>query len=208
MSARTRSILTVTAAFALIPFALSGCSAPAAAPVTETSAPPVIPDNTGLPPVAASGFTIVLDDGDILGIEVPDTWTDTDTTPTDPFQQISASPDLAAFYAGIHSTYDTPGVTILSTQATTKSDDEYIQTYASQFGPDCQDGQTDAYDDGVFTGQYLYLPGCGNGADFVAVVAHDPKNSYLVLLTMVLVSDEDKSTNRDHLLGTFSALYP
>ncbi|CAN5571243.1 hypothetical protein BH10ACT7_BH10ACT7_31970 [soil metagenome] len=63
---------------------------------------------------------------------------------------------------------------------------------------------TDAYDDGVYSGQYLYLPGCGTAAaDVVIVVAHDPEGIWTVLVSMTLVSEEDKLANRDQILSTF-----
>ena len=78
----------------------------------------------------------------------------------------------------------------------------------SSVGPECDDGETDVYDDGVYSGDYLYLPNCGGvGTEFLAVVATDAEQTHLMIVTIQMVSEEDKTTTRDAILSTFLALF-
>ncbi len=75
-------------------------------------------------------------------------------------------------------------------------------------GPRCDDGETDVYDDGVYSGNYLYLPtGGGVGTEFLAVAAMDVDQTQIVVVAIQMVSDEDKTTIRDQILTTFLALF-
>jgi serine protease Do len=197
-------------ALVIVPLTATACAASAPPAVEETAAPTTAPEKEDAGSEPAAGFTRVADDSGAISVEVPSSWAQVDGAGiTETTYQLSAAPDLGAFAAAVHAAYDAPGLTIIATQDDTISDDEYIQRYVEEFGPDCSDGETDAYDDGVYRGKYLYLPGCGTaGADVVIVVAHDYEDTGTVLVSMTLVSEEDKQASRDHILSTFYVTFP
>lgn len=211
-SSRTRLLVAGTA-IALLPLALAACSTPtivaAPTPTPTVESPVEEPVKSPEPVEPSTGFTALVDDLGVLSIEVPVEWADVQTAPADPFAVISASSDIPAYDASATAgTFDVAGVTLISTQSETATADEYIQQFVTQFGAFCEDGESDVYDDGLYVGKYLYMPGCGEvDSDFVAIVASDYDSTQTILFTAVLVSDEDKTTNLDHLLETFYSVY-
>lgn len=203
MNLSQRNLAPALAATGLaIILALAGCSAPA--PVADPTPSPT--QRGDGPTEPAAGFTLVTDDSKTISAEVPSAWAQVDgTAVTDTTYQLSAAPDLGGFAGAVHAAYDAPGLTILATQDNTVTDDEYIEKYVTEFGPDCSDGETDVYDDGQYRGKYLILPGCGTAnADVVIVVAHDYANTGIALVSMTLVSDEDKEATRNQILTSFN----
>ena len=213
MTSSLTRLLVAGAALALLPLALTACSAPTIVadptPTPTQESPVEEPVKSPEPVEPVSGFTLLVDDLNVLSIEVPVAWTDVQTTPADPFAVISASTDIAAYDASASSgSFDVAGVTLISTQSETATADEYIEQFVTQFGAFCEDGETDVYDDGLYVGKYLFMPGCGEvGSDFVAIVASDYDSTQTILFTAVLVSEEDKTTNLDHLLESFYSVY-
>jgi serine protease Do len=203
----------IAAALAVIPIALSGCGAPAPVEAEPTTAPtsdtPVPEEEKEEESEIPAGFTQIFDDSGILSVQVPDTYTDmlgnpvTTSTGVALFNVI-ASPDLE----GYNTRWDTPGMTFGATQDFSMPPEEYLTNALSSVGPECEDGETDVYDDGLYVGNYLWLPNCGGvGSEFLAIVATDPDQTHLVVVQMTMVSDEDKTTNRDQILSTFLATF-
>jgi hypothetical protein len=50
--------------------------------------------------------------------------------------------------------------------------------------------------------------GGGEGAEFLAIAAIDPEQTHVVVVQMTMVSEADKTTNRDQILSTFLATFP
>ena len=214
LSLPLRRAFAIAGALVAIPIALSGCSAPAPADTDPTTAPssdaPVPDEEKEEEPDVAAGFIDIFDDSGILSVQVPDTYTDvlgnSVTTSTGvTLYNVIASPDLD----GYNNRWDTPGVTFGATQDFTMAPQDYLDNALSSIAPECDDGETDVYDDGLYVGNYLYLPNCGGvGSEFLAIAATDPDQTHVVVVQMTMVSDEDKTTNRDQILSTFLATFP
>ena len=214
ISPSLRRAFVIAAALAAIPIALSGCSAPAPVeekpPTTATSDAPVPDEEKEEDAEVATGFIDLFDNSGILSVQVPATYTDvlgdpvTTSTGVVLFNVI-ASPDLD----GYNNRWDTPGVTFGATQDFTMAPADYLSNVLSSVAPQCDDGETDVYDDGLYVGEYLYLPNCGGvGSEFLAIAAIDPDQTHVVVVQMTMVSEEDKTTNRDQILSTFLATFP
>lgn len=195
--------LVVASALVLMPLALAGCGVAETPVIDLPSAAPVEPEKTDAPAEPTAGFTTLVDDTGVITVDVPVSWTQVDGAPQGPATVLAASPDLQGFY----SRYDVPGVSIFATQEETVGIDGYIEKYLTDFGGDCEDGETDVYDDGYYVGKYLYLPNCGGVGDLAVVAAVDPESTYIVLVAMNLVSDADKNENAGQVLSTFFVQY-
>ena len=214
LSLPLRRAFAIAAALAAVPIALSGCSAPA--PVEEkptttaTSDAPVPEEEKEEAPDVAAGFMYIYDNSGILSVQVPDTYTDmlgdaVTTSDGVTLYNVIASPDLD----GYNNRWDTPGVTFGATQDFSMTPQDYLDNVISSIAPQCDDGETDVYDDGLYVGNYIYLPNCGGaGADFLAIAATDPDQTHLVVVQMSMISEADKTTIRDQILSTFLATFP
>jgi serine protease Do len=213
MTLRVHRILGVAAAIAITPLALAACSAPTAVVTptpTATALDPAKPDTTPAPSDVAAGFKLLFDDSGIVSVDAPDTWTDVSTSPLTAesglqLYNLTASPDLNAYTNG----WDVPGVSVSSTNDPSALPQTFIDNLKSAIGPQCEDGQTGDYDDTVYVGTYLFFPNCGEtSTDFLGVVVQDNAKTHVVVVTIQMVSDKDKSTIRDEILNTFYAIYP
>jgi serine protease Do len=196
---------------------LAGCSliAPPVAtpaPTVTVTVAPIEPDKPAEEPVedeASTGFTTIVDSSGVVSVSVPETWTDVADTPvTDntglELLNVAASPDLDAYSNG----WDTPGVSVSATDDPAADPDSYLDNITTSFGGECDPYETGDYDDSVYVGTYLYFPNCGGTTtDFLAVVASDADGTHLVVFTVQMVTEEDKTTTRDELLNTFYAVY-
>lgn len=209
MKSQLRLIVGVTAVLAAIPLALTGCSAapPATTPKPTAAATQAPIDPVKAPDETTSGFTLISDDSGHVQVSVPTTWTDVDGAsiagPKDTtLLNVAASPDLNGFING----YDVPGVSVTLTNDPTLTGQDFLDSIITSVAPNCDDGETGDYDDTLYVGTYMYLPNCGgNGTDFLTVVATNP-DGVLAIITIQMVSDEDKSTIRDEILQTFNAI--
>ena len=208
-----RRAFVIAAALAAIPIALSGCSAPAPVeekPTTTPTSDATVPDEEKEEDAeVATGFIDIFDNSGILSVQVPASYTDVLGDPVTTSTGVTllnviASPDLD----GYNNRWDTPGVTFGATQDFTMAPSDYLANALSSIGPQCDDGETDVYDDGLYVGEYLYLPNCGGiGTDFLAIAATDVDQTHVVVVQMAMISDEDKTTNRDQILSTFLATF-
>lgn len=214
MSLRLPRVLGIAAVLAITPLALAACSAPAVVKPTPTPSAtaidPVKPEATPEASDVKAGFKLIFDDSGIVSVDAPDTWTDISSTPlTDEnglqLYNLTASPDLSKYSNG----WDTPGLAISSTNDPSATTQTYIDNIQGAIAPECEEAETGDYDDSVYVGTYLYFPNCGGTTtDFLGVVVQDEAKTHLVVVTIQMVSDKDKSTIRDEILNTFYAIYP
>ena len=214
MPIRLPRVLGIAAVLAIAPLALAACSAPAVVKPTPTPSAtaidPVKPEATPEASDVKAGFKLIFDDSGIVSVDAPDTWTDVSTTPLSDenglqLYNLTASPDLSKYSNG----WDTPGVAISSTNDPSATPQTYLDNITSAITPECESSDTGDYDDTVYVGKYIYFTNCGKTTtDFVGVVVQDEAKTHLVVLTIQMVSDEDKSTIRDEILNTFYAIYP
>ncbi len=120
-----------------------------------------------------------------------------------PGLQRARLPDLEGF----NTSWTTPGVSFGATQDLSQPTQSYLDSALTSIGPECDDGETDVYDDGLYVGNYLYLPNCGGvGTEFLVVAAMNEEQTEIVIVSIQMVSDEDKTTVRDAILTSFLAL--
>jgi serine protease Do len=207
-----RRAVAIAAALTLTPLGLAACAGPAPVvedkPTATSTAAPELDEEKEQPDAPAeTGFTTIFDDGLVLAVQVPDTWTQVDGAPVTTsdgvaLNSVLAAPDLNAF----QTSWDGPGVSFGATQDLTQPIQSYLDSVLTNLGPECDDGETGDYNDGLYIGTYLYLPNCGGvGTDFVAVAAMDEAQTVIVVVAIQMVSDEDKSTIRDAILNSFYA---
>jgi len=210
MTPQLRLVLATAAALIALPLALTGCSSPApdATPTADAIAPEAKP--TVAPDAPAAGFTRLVDDSGVVSVGVPDSWTDTVTAPLSSADgsvtvgNVSASPDLDKYSNG----WDTPGVSVSATNDPTAKPQTFIDNITKSITDLCESATSGDYDDTVYVGTYLYFTNCGKTTtDFLAVIAQDAAKTHIVITTIQMISDDDKSTLRDEILNTFYARY-
>jgi serine protease Do len=157
-------------------------------------------------PVDVGSFVTVSDDTGAVEVSVPDTWSQIDgTTVADAagnqFAQVVASPDLA----GYSQSWNVPGVAVSASPALVGTDkDAALATYSQGAAADCTPDNSGDYDDGLYVGKFAYFTGCGGtDTDFVTLVADDVNGTHFIVVTLQMVSEADKTTVLDEVLGTF-----
>ena len=214
--ARTSTILGGVAILVAVPLALSGCNLigggnPVPIPTVTVTAAPIEPDKPAEEPEepADGEFTLVFDDSNIVSVNVPNDWTEISGTPITTASgiellNVTASPDIAAYQDG----WDAPGVSVSSTQDPAATVDDFVAGFENTFTEPCGDPEVGDYDDTVYRGTYVYFSNCaGTSTDFLGVVALDYDATHLVVTTVQMTNDEEKSTIRDEILNSFFAVY-
>ena len=212
LSLPLRRAFVIAAVLTAIPIALSGCASPAPVeekPTTTATTAPTIPEEKEEDAEPAAGFFPIFDDSQVVSVQVPSGWTQIDGAPVESetgvqFYSVLASPDIE----GYNSSWNVPGVVVRGTQDFSRAPEEYLVDMISAYGAECGDPQTDAYDDGVYAGTFVYLPDCGGvGSELLGLAVTDATASHMVLVQIQMVSDEDKTTIRDQILTTFFAIF-
>jgi serine protease Do len=158
---------------------------------------------------SSGGYTRVTDDYGALELEVPNWWNDIDGSPwvydgEVVGASIWAAPDLDGFV----STWDTPGVMF------DVSDDiadwvgyiELLDLRRQEMLDYCElDGRYD-YEDALYRGKYDLFHKCGGAGGpwymVLSAVSQYDQFSYLILVEVQIISDEDKD-HAWHVLDTF-----
>lgn len=155
-------------------------------------------------------FVTVGDDSQTISVSIPDTWADISGAPTEgsngqQFLNLTASPNIAEY----NGTWNTPGLSISVTEdLTSYTIADYLDGYSSGVGAECSYSDPGDYDDGFYVGDYLYFSGCGGtDTDFVVLATNDVDNTHLLLLTIQMVDETDKSLVLDEILGSFQAIF-
>lgn len=159
-------------------------------------------------PVAS--FVTVSDNSGALSVTVPNTWNQVDGAAfTDnngtTWDALAAAPDLQSFFQ----TYNTAGVSLQANRELVNSDPaQVLASFTGGFQQDCTPANSGAYDDGFYLGEFAYFTGCAGGNTDVAVIAAaDYAKSHLMVMTALLVTDQDKGAVLDNILNTFQAVY-
>ncbi len=154
-------------------------------------------------------FVTVSDDTGAVSVKAPDTWADTDgSTYTDDqgneWFDITASPDIQGFY----DRWEVPGLSVAASKDLVGTDPEtYLKNLTSLIEA-CTLTGDDRYNDGYYTGHYLYLSDCGGtGTDYVAIAAIDTANTHFIRVQVQMVSEIDKSSVLDAVLQSFQASF-
>ncbi|HWR84772.1 MAG TPA: S1C family serine protease [Rhodoglobus sp.] len=153
-------------------------------------------------------FVEITNDAGTVRVTVPDTWSQVNGAPVEGngivYQALTASPDLASYQGS----WSTPGVSISATQDGSIGIQQYLDGFVNGISPECGDVETGEYDDGLYAGQYAYFTGCGGTeTDFLALAADHADGSHRLLLTVQMVSEQDKSVVLEQILGSFEAKF-
>ncbi len=165
------------------------------------------PDPTETP---AGDYVVVFDDLGVLSVAVPGSWSDVDGAPyttEDGREWVSllASPDIESFY----SSWDTAGIEIGGTLVDGPLDDEVLEGFlgnmVDNLAAACEPGAVnEPYDDGLYVGFYSTLLACdGTDAAQFFLATQDMDGTHFVYLSGQFITDEDKSTTLDAILGSF-----
>jgi len=156
---------------------------------------------------AVGSFVTVTDDSGTVSVSVPNTWADVDGAGFTDQQgnswvSVTATPDSSGF----STSWGTPGVSVGATAATAMTVDAALTLLSSGIDAECTPVDVaQSYDDGLYVGKYNSWTGCGGsgGADYYVLTATDGTGSSLVAVVLQLVSDFDKSTVLQNVIGSF-----
>ncbi|MCC6270623.1 MAG: serine protease [Microbacteriaceae bacterium] len=154
-------------------------------------------------------FVDITDDSGALFVTVPDTWSQVDGASLIDsgvtFYSVSASPDLQAF----NDSWSTPGVQLAASPDAVGTDPAaIISNYKNGVASDCTLGNEGAYDDGYYVGQFAYFTACGGTTtDFAVLATTDVAGTHFMIVSVQMVSDQDKDTVLNNILNSFNAVF-
>jgi serine protease Do len=150
-------------------------------------------------------FVTVTDTTGAVSVSVPDTWSDVDGAGFTDAQgnswvSVTATPDSASF----STSWGVPGVSVAATTSGAMTVDAALTLLSDGINAECTAGDlgTD-YDDGLYVGKYNSWTQCGGGTDYYILAATDASGKHLVAVVLQLVSDFDKSTVLQNVIGSF-----
>jgi serine protease Do len=153
-------------------------------------------------------FVDITDDAGVIAVRVPDTWSDVqsesfvdDTGAT--WYTLKASPDIA----GYESDLSVPGVTLNASADAAAAPDALLDTVTEGIDTVCVPNEEDApYDDGYYVGVYSYYTDCGGTTTaYVVLAVQDVGGSHVMIVSIQAVSELDKTTVLEQILGSFQA---
>lgn len=156
-------------------------------------------------PETPGGFVTVTDSSGSVSVSVPAAWSETFGDPISiiggQYLSITATPDLDAYMSG----FEVPGVTVAATDDASGGIQPALDAYAD-FTDVCATSEPGDYDDGLYAGEYLYFTGCGGTADFLVLSTLAADGSHLLLVTVQMISETDKTENLEQILSSFQAV--
>ncbi len=175
----------------------------------------------GLAPESYSGYQEVIDSAGVLGVEVPNEWTDIREGPgfntaSDPENPdlfhgvgISASTDVDAW----RESWGVPGVSFSATTNWDGDVDRWFNDDYTQFSEggwfyrtDCAEVGVWPYEDPLYSGIEGLYTDCGGGdTGLWVVVAAPPDKEYVIVLAATQVTDADAEA-LDRIVSTFQVL--
>lgn len=153
-------------------------------------------------------FVDITDDSGSVTVRVPNTWSQVDgagfTDGGMTFYSLTASPDLQSYGQG----WSTPGVQVAASKDAVGTDPAaIIANYKAGVAKDCTIANEGPYDDGYYVGQFVYFTACGGtNTDFALLATHDVAGTHLMVVSVQMVSDQDKDTVLTNILNTFNAV--
>lgn len=147
-------------------------------------------------------YVMITDDTGALSVEVPATWSDTNGSAwTSDNEEIgvavSASTNLDDFWG----TWTTPGVFFGASTNLDLTEEELLDGF--DYSDSCTYEGRDAYEDPLYTGYYDIWSSCaGTDSLYIVLAAVPESRSFLILVTVQVVSDADLDA-LDHILNSF-----
>ncbi len=161
-------------------------------------------------PGSNTNFVTVSDNSGAVSVSVPSSWNQVDgqsfqTDSGATYYSVSASPDLATSTTS----WSTPSVQVAASTDTVGTDPSVIiSNYKTNNGTMCTVANEGPYDDGWYSGQFIYFTNCGGTSTEIAVVAGtDTAKTHLIIVFVQMVTDADKSTVLDKILGSFQGSF-
>lgn len=154
-------------------------------------------------------YMVVTDDYEALQLEIPNWWNDIDGAPwvydgEVVGASIWAAPDLEGFIT----TWDTPGVRfdVSDDLATQLGYVQFLDNRREEMLDFCELDSREDYEDQLYRGKYDLYNKCGGPGGpwymVLSAVSHEDQFSYLILVEVQIVSDEDWDIAQ-HVLDTF-----
>jgi serine protease Do len=151
-------------------------------------------------------YVVIEDDTGAITVEVPAEWVDVDGAPyTDDegrsIIDVRAASDLDGFF----SSWDVPGMIFSASSdwATTTSEEELLDAFASDMEAQCTYSGREAYEDPAYVGVYDLYTDCGDAfATYVIVGARPPEGNYLLVVHIQANTDRDFEA-LDRILSSF-----
>lgn len=197
----TPTVPTPTVAVPTVP---GSTLAPATvAPVSVASTVAVAPATT----VAAAGASItVVDDTGTVSVDVPATWTESETAPGEsgsPF--LIAGPDLASYFSDDPAISNSvPMVLIRSTTEITDPASS-ISFISGVLAGDCTPKEIQPFDDNVYVGSMQVFSDCGGTATFKVIIVAAPP-SQAGTITVVVQAQDVNDPALELILGSFQLI--
>lgn len=149
-------------------------------------------------------FVQITDDSGSISVEVPAEWSEVDGAPITledgtELQNVSAAPDLAAFFGD----WTSPGLSLTVTQ-TDMAPDELLDQLVSGASEACSDAGRQDYDDGLYQGRIQYYSACGGTEAAVVGIAAAPAEGGFTAFVIVQLASEADVAVLDHIVQTFT----
>ncbi|PIE34380.1 MAG: peptidase S1 [Ilumatobacter coccineus] len=155
--------------------------------------PPTDPgDGPDQPVPSDDDYVTITDDSGTIAVDVPASLTEIDTSASGAgLPEIFAAHDLAEF----NSRFDVPGILMRLTDYIDYNDmDAQLSAYGPNDGFCSEDAIFDEYDDGVYSGRWMLIGGCGDSNATVAIIlANDYSSSpdFSINVFVQMVDDVD-----------------
>lgn len=157
-----------------------------------------------------AGFQLVKDATGVIEVSLPIEWSDVDgagftDASGNQYLSLLASPSIEGF----QSTWTTPGVRLLASQALAGADiSAELERFVEGFDTQCTVDDEGDFDDGLYVGKYRYFTECGGTqTELAGLVVTDYDKTHIMYLGIQMVSGVDKTTVLNEVLATFLARY-
>lgn len=148
-----------------------------------------------------SSFVTVSDDSGAMQMSIPAEWSDVDGSAWElDGEVIGLSLTAAPNINNMLNSWDTPGVFFGATDQFDVTVDELLDSF--DYKNDCTYDGRSPYQDDVYTGQYDFWYGCGNGTMLLTMAVQPADGSYLALVLIQMLSDADIAA-ADQILASF-----
>ena len=159
-------------------------------------------------PTEYSGYTTVSDRGNVMALEVPVEWAETEDGDWVRQEEtvgvrLVATTDLATFY----DSWSTPGVifNVSSSMAATETPETLLDAF--DLSESCTNGGREAIPDGFYTGYYDLWTDC-DGSSRAVIVSVMPETQDFIVLFQIYIASEADVDALDHILDSFVVTLP
>lgn len=211
------TVPTVTVAAPTVPLATVAAPTVAVATVAvPTAVVPTVPGSSLVPATVAAGpattgaagasSITVVDDTGTVSVDVPSTWTQSETAPSEaglPF--LLAGPDLGAYLSTDPAVaLSVPAVLIRSTTEITDPASS-VAFIAGALAGACTPKDLQSFDDNVYVGSMQVFSDCGGTSTFMVIIVASPP-SQVGTITVVVQAQDVNDPALALILGSFQII--